>query len=79
MTALESGVVAPPLVSADWIYFIARREGRTGLYTYSREGVFRAFLSIDLLPDVLAQGMITSYGTAMLAGLDLPVVLRGMN
>lgn len=75
---LESSVTAAPLVGADRIYFIARSEGRTGLYTYGRDGVFSRFLSIDLVPDVLAQGMINSYGRLILAGLDQPVLLQGL-
>lgn len=73
----ESGIPAPASVSADWVYFVSRREGRTGLFTYSRAGAFHDFVSIDLLPDVLAQMMITSFGELYLAGLDRPALLRG--
>jgi outer membrane protein assembly factor BamB len=74
---LESGVPAPPAVSTDWVYFVARREGRTGIFTYSRDGVFRNFLSIHLYPDVLATITISSLGEILLSGMDVATVLRG--
>jgi outer membrane protein assembly factor BamB len=75
--SLESGIPAAPAISADWIYFISRRDGRTGLFTYGHDGVFRNFLSINILPDVHAQSTISSFGELILAGLDQPAILRG--
>ncbi len=75
--AFESAVPAPAAVGADYIYFVARRAGTTGLYTYSREGALMAFLSIDVLPDVHAEVALTSFGDIVLAGLDFPALLEG--
>lgn len=75
--SLESGIPAAPSISADWVYFISRRDGRTGLFTYGRDGVFRNFLAINVLPDVQAQSTISSFGELILAGLDQPAILRG--
>jgi len=76
---LESGLPAAPSVSADWVYFISRREGRTGIFTYGRDGTFHSFVSINILPDVHAQTTISSFGEVILAGLDQAVLLRGGN
>lgn len=73
----QSAVAAAPAIGADWIYFIARREGRTGLYCYNRDGTFGSFVSIDIVPDVLSQATISSMGELLLAGSDVPAVLRG--
>ncbi|MDB5034100.1 MAG: Pyrrolo-quinoline quinone [Chlorobi bacterium] len=74
--SLESGIPAPAAVGASWVYFIARRDGRTGLFTYSHDGVIRNFLPIDVLPDVVSQIMISSFGELTLAAQDEPVLLR---
>ncbi len=68
---------APPAVSAKWIYFVSRRDGRTGLYTYGQDGSFFSFIDISVLPDVLGAAMITSYGEVTLAGLEDGVLLQG--
>lgn len=73
----ESGLPAPPLVSAEWIYFISRREGRTGLFTYGRDGVFHSFVSVDAIPDVLSLMTLSSYGEPFLVGVDQPALVRG--
>lgn len=75
---LESGVPAPAVIGKQWIYFVARRDGRTGLFTYDRNGTFAKFLAIDMLPDVQAQATISSDGTLFLSALDAPVLLRGV-
>jgi len=74
---LGSGVSAPVAVTAQWIYFVARREGRTGLYTYGLDGTFGAFLPIDVLPDVSSAITMSGFGTLVLSGLDAPVLLIG--
>ena len=75
--SLESGIPAAPSLSTDWVYFVSRRDGRTGLFTYGRDGVFRNFLAINVLPDVHAQSTISSFGELILAALDQPTLLRG--
>lgn len=72
-----SGVTAPPSVTANWLYFIARREGRTGLYTYGIDGAFGSFVPIDILPDVSSSTTISSFGRLVLSGLDVPTLLVG--
>ncbi len=74
---LESDIPAPALISAEWIYFIARRDGRTGLFTYSRDGIFHSFISVHLVPDVLALMTLNSYGEPIMAGFDQPAIIRG--
>lgn len=73
----ESGMPAPPLVGASYIYVITRNQGRTGLFTYSRDGIYANFVSIHSHPDVLATMMLTSYGELFMAGMDVAVLLRG--
>lgn len=77
LTPLGSGVTAPVSVTANWIYFIARRDGRTGLYTYGIDGTFGSFVAIDILPDVSSNTTISSSGRLVLSGLDLPTLLIG--
>lgn len=73
----ESGMPAPPLVSADYVYVVTRNQGRTGLFTYSRDGVYANFISIHLHPDVLATMTLSSGGEVFMAGVDQAVLLRG--
>jgi len=73
----ESGIPAAVAVGEDYIYFVARRNGRTGLYTYTHDGTFNAFISISMFPDVLAQIVLSPFGDIVLAGLDRPVLLEG--
>lgn len=77
LVTLQSGVPAAPSVGKDWIYFISRRDGRTGLFTYRHDGTYYDFISIDIVPDVHAQTMISSAGELTLAALDVPALLRG--
>lgn len=77
LVPLGSGIVAPVSVTANWIYFIARREGRTGLYSYLHDGSFGAFVPIDILPDVLSLTTVSTLGRLVLSGLDQPVLLTG--
>lgn len=74
---LESGVPAAPVITKEWIYFVSRRDGRTGLFTYDRNGRFAKFLDLSLVPDVQAQGTISADGVLLFAGLDLPAILKG--
>jgi outer membrane protein assembly factor BamB len=74
---LESGVPAAPVVSKGWVYFVARRNDRTGLFTYDRNGTFAKFVAIDMLPDVHAQATISSDGVLLLSALELPAFLQG--
>ncbi len=71
----RSGVAASPVVTSTWVYFVTRNNGRTGLYTYSREGAFQNFVSVDLVPDVLARMMVSTNGELTLAALDTPALL----
>jgi|GEM_PF-1885922 len=75
--AFESGLPAPPLVSREWVYAITRNQGRTGLFTYGRDGTYGSFVSIHLQPDVLATLMLSSYGEPVMAGVNQPVLIRG--
>jgi outer membrane protein assembly factor BamB len=73
---LESGIPEPAAIGGEWVYFVSRRNGRTGLFTYGRDGLFHDFISIDTYPDVLALPMVTSFGELILAGLDQASLLR---
>lgn len=73
----ESGTPAPPLVTASYVYVITRNQGRTGLFTYSRDGAYANFVSIHMHPDVLATMMLSSSGEVFMAGVDQAVLLRG--
>jgi outer membrane protein assembly factor BamB len=77
MVTFESGLPAPAAVSGEWIFFVSRRDGRTGLFTYGHDGVFHNFVSIDTFPDVIATPMISSFGELIMSGMDVPVMLRG--
>lgn len=77
LVTLQSGVPAAASVGKDWLYFISRRDGRTGLFTYRHDGTYYDFVSIDIVPDVHAQTMISSAGELTLAALDVPALLRG--
>ncbi|HVZ39342.1 MAG TPA: PQQ-binding-like beta-propeller repeat protein [Candidatus Kapabacteria bacterium] len=74
---LKSGIPAAPAVSNDWVFFISRRDGRTGLFTYGRDGHFQNFVAIDVLPDVHARLTISSLGELVLAALDQPAIIVG--
>jgi len=74
---LGTGVAAPVAITSDWICFVGRRHGETGVYTYSRQGTFAAFVPVDLLPDVSSRVGITPNGSIVLSGLDDPVLLIG--
>lgn len=71
-----SAIAAPVVVSSSLIQFISRRDGRTGLFTYNHAGIFREFVSIDAIPDVLAEMTLLSYGQLLLAGLDKATLIR---
>ncbi|MBS1911127.1 MAG: PQQ-like beta-propeller repeat protein [Bacteroidetes bacterium] len=74
---LKSGIPAAPAISNDWVFFISRRDGRTGLFTYDRDGHFQNFVPVDVLPDVHARLTISSLGELVLAALDQPAILVG--
>lgn len=73
----ESGIPASVAVGNRFIYFVSRREGKTGLFTYTTDGGFRAFISIDIFPDVLSQLSVSPFGAVQLCGLEQPVILEG--
>lgn len=73
---LSESIPSRPIVSSDWVCFVAFRNQTLGLYTYNREGSFASFTSIDLLSEINATPVILPYGSLVIAAKDEPVFLR---
>jgi outer membrane protein assembly factor BamB len=76
MVALESDIPASPVVSSNWLYFVSLQDGRVGLFSYTHDGVFGAFVPVTLTPEVLPQPVITPFGQVVLAGAGESVLVR---
>ncbi len=75
-TLFESGVPAPVTLGASQLYFVSRREGQTGIFTYAHDGTFLGFFSVSTVPDIHARPILSPYGNVLFAGLQEPVLLR---
>jgi len=73
----ESELTSAAAVSGSYLYVVSRREGRTGLFTYTHEGQFAAFAPVINLPDVSSRITISPIAEPLLVAADTCVVLRG--
>ena len=73
---LAESIPSKPVISSEWVFFVAFRGQTLGLYTYRRGGEFAMFTPINARSDINPVPVILPYGSLVITGTDEPVFLQ---